>query len=86
MHWRASYIIGAFDARVGDIGDVDSRGLVGAGLAAAVVLVDHYRVPHRVHGHVAVPHLGHRAVSALPRLDPQPVVRVLDHRIPHRDV
>lgn len=79
VHGRAPDVVGAFDVDVRDVADVDGGRLIGAGLAGAVVLVDHDGVAHRLHVDVGEPDLGDRPVPALPRLDPDPVVRVLYH-------
>ncbi|BAS93136.1 Os05g0279850, partial [Oryza sativa Japonica Group] len=79
-------VVGSPDVGVGDVGDVHGGGLVHAPLVQAVVLVDDDAVPHVLHAHRVEVDPGHRPHPALPRLDPQPVVRVPDHRVPHRHV
>lgn len=86
MHRRASDIVRALDVGVQDVRNIDRRGLVGARLGKAVVLVDDDRVPNRIHVDVVEGHVRDGTRTALPRLDPDPVVRMLDHRIHHGDV
>jgi hypothetical protein len=83
---RAAGIVGSPDVGVGDVGDVHGRGLVHAPLVQAVVLVHDDAVAHVLHGHRVEGDARHGAHPALPRLDPQAVVRVPDHRVPDRHV
>lgn len=57
MHRRASDIVCALDVGVGDVSNIDRRGLVGAFLGEAVVLVDDDRVPNHVHVDVVEGHM-----------------------------
>jgi hypothetical protein len=83
---RAARVVGPPDPRVGDAGDEDGGGGVLAAPGEAVVLVDDDGVAHGVHAHVLERHRRHGPRPALPRLDPDPVVRVPDHGVAHRHV
>jgi len=84
----------AGDVTVRHVGDGHGGGLVGAGAAAvaatgghvAVELVDDDGVVDAVHVHVREAHAADVAGAALPRLDPDPVLRAADPRAVERHV
>ena len=86
MDGRCARVVGAPDAGVGDAIDEDGGGGVLAALGEAVVLVDDDGVADGVHAHVLEGHGGDGAGAALPRLDPDAVVRVADHGVAHGHV
>lgn len=86
MHRRAPRVVCAPDVRVCNVRDAHRRRLVRAAPGQAVVLIDDDRVSNGVHVDVVERNLGHRPRSALPSLDPDPVVGVLDLRVRHCNV
>lgn len=80
---RTSYVISPLDVCVVDSIDIDSRRLVVAALGETVVLVYYDAVPDVLHVDTVKSDPRDRSHSALPCLDPEPVVGVPDHTILH---